>query len=58
MRKAGLREKAKERRGVGTAAMKAAGMNEAQWAQKHDPLFKVRGKERHRKLCAIKGKKA
>lgn len=49
----GRRTEAKQRRNKGLGAMKAANMNHAQWSQKHDPLFGVKGKERHR---LIRGK--
>ena len=44
------RSEAKARRGKGILAMEKAGMDHAAWTQKHDPLFKVKGKERHRRL--------
>jgi hypothetical protein len=33
--------------------MKKAGMCHNEWTQKHDPLFRVGGKERHRELQKI-----
>jgi hypothetical protein len=46
------RAQAKLKRGFGRLAMKAAGYseNEMAWAQKHDPLYKVKGKARHQAL--------
>ena len=41
---------AKHKRGYGQLAMAERGMTQAQWTQKHDPLFKVKGKERHKKM--------
>ena len=41
------RSAAKALRGKGQLAMQSAGMNESQWAQKHDPLFQVKGIKRH-----------
>ena len=38
---------AKLKRNKGLLAMKKAGMTPAEWAQKFDPLFKVKGKVRH-----------
>jgi len=42
------RAAAKAKRGFGGNVMKKANMDQAAWSQKHDPLFKVKGKERHR----------
>jgi len=44
------RAKTKLKRNKGQLAMNAAKMNEAEWAQKHDPLFKVKKKERYQLL--------
>ena len=44
------RATAKLRRGRGELAMKDANMTQAEWAQKHDPLFQIRGKLRHAML--------
>ena len=41
---------AKQKRGYGKLAMKAANMEHNEWAQRHDPLFQIKGKERHNKL--------
>jgi hypothetical protein len=43
---------AKKKRGFGRLAMKEAGFGKDQigWCQRHDPHFKVKGKERHRAL--------
>ncbi len=43
------RQSAKLARDRGQAAMKKAKMNDAQWTQQFDPLFQVKGKERHRR---------
>ena len=48
------RAETKKKRGFGNLAMTEAKMGEDQWAQKHDPLFKIKGKERHRKLKEIR----
>jgi hypothetical protein len=47
------RTAAKLKRGFGKAAMKKEGMDHSQWAKKHDPLFKIKGKERHRRTHQI-----
>lgn len=39
---------AKKKRGYGTLAM--GSLTHDKWAQQHDPLFKIGGIERHRKL--------
>ncbi len=44
------RQSAKLARDRGQAAMKKAKMNHAQWTQQFDPLFQVKGKERHRSV--------
>ena len=46
------RQKASLRRNRGILAMKAANMNEAQWAQHHDPLYGVKGNARRIKSNA------
>ena len=46
------RQKAKANRGKGQKAM--AGVEEAQWAQRHDPLFQVKGLERHLRVRGLK----
>ena len=38
---------AKAKRGKGLLAMEKAGMTPAEWAQRTDPLFKIKGKIRH-----------
>ena len=38
---------AKALRNKGQGAIKKLGSTEIQWCQEHDPLFKVKGKERH-----------
>jgi len=42
----------KLKRGKGQLAMK--GMKEHEWAQKFDPLFKVKGKVRHVRVQRLK----
>jgi len=44
---------AKQKRGFGQFAMEKAGMNQSQWARKFDPLFQIKGKERHRRLYQV-----
>ena len=46
------RQKAKLNKERGQLAMKKAGMSEVEWSQKHDPLLRVKGKERHRRVHA------
>jgi hypothetical protein len=41
---------AKNNRGKGKIAMETAKMDQAQWAQKHDPLFRVKGMKRHERM--------
>lgn len=41
------RQQAKLARGRGQLAMRQAGMNHARWTQQFDPLFQVKGQERH-----------
>ena len=43
------RAEAKKRRGYGLLSIPEK-MSVVQWAQKHDPLFKIGGKERHKRL--------
>lgn len=42
------RAKAKKERGCGKLAM--GNYTQAEWTRKHDPLYKVKGKERHLKM--------
>jgi hypothetical protein len=42
----------KKARGKGTLAMSESGMTLAQWTQNHDPLFGIKGIERHNRLKA------
>jgi len=44
---------AKKKRNRGQLAMGNL-ITQAQWAQRHDPLFKVKGKERHRQLHKVR----
>jgi len=46
------RANSKLRRGYGRLAMERAGCDQAAWAQRHDPLFRVKGIERHIRLHA------
>ncbi len=42
---------AKAKRDKGQLAIENSKMTEVQWCQEHDPLFQIKGKERHlRKL--------
>lgn len=41
---------AKKKRGKGTLAMEEKGMDQEIWAQKHDPLYRVKGRERHNRM--------
>ena len=50
MKRSKQRQQAKLARGKGQLAMKQAGMNHNQWTQQFDPLFKVKGQERHRRV--------
>lgn len=40
---------AKFKRGYGKLAIEKANMTQNEWSQKYDPLFKIKGKERHRR---------
>ena len=44
------RSAAKAKRGFGKSVMGNLGVSHAEWTQRFDPLFKVKGKERHKKL--------
>jgi len=44
---------AKKKKGFGLLAI-PENMTEAQWAQKHDPLFKVKGIERHKRIHEVR----
>jgi hypothetical protein len=44
------RSNAKLARGRGRLAIERSNISDLEWSQKHDPLFKVKGKERHRRL--------
>jgi len=52
------RAESKKRRGFGRLSiprkMDEIGMNEIVWCQTHDPLFKVKGIERYRKLKEVR----
>ena len=48
------RAETKKKRGFGSLAMTEAKMDQEQWTQKHDPLFKVKGIGRHRKLKEVR----
>jgi hypothetical protein len=45
---------AKALRGKGLGAMNKLGANPVEWGQTLDPLFKVKGKERHARLKELK----
>ena len=45
---------AKALRGKGQGAMRKLGASDVQWCQESDPLFKVKGKERHSRLNQIR----
>jgi len=47
------RQENKAKRGFGKRAMDKVGASPAEWAQKSDPLFKVRGITRHKKIKGI-----
>ena len=44
------RSKSKLRRGKGVLAMQEKGVTELEWMKAHDPLYKVKGQERHNLL--------
>lgn len=44
------RAKAKFKRGKGILAIKEAKMGHLEWSIKHDPLYRVKGIERYRKI--------
>lgn len=44
---------AKKKRGYGLLAIPEK-MSVVKWGQKHDPLFKIGGKERHRKMMEVR----
>lgn len=46
------RAEAKKKRGFGSLVMDNT--DPIVWAQKHDPLFKIKGIERHRKMKEIR----
>ena len=48
------RADAKKKRGKGILAMEEKGMDQATWVQKHDPLFRVKGKERHERMWEVR----
>ena len=43
------RTAAKMKRGFGELARKQANLDKDEWSKKHDPMFKIKGKERHNK---------
>jgi len=47
------RAEAKKKRGYGYLAI-PKNTTAAKWTQKHDPLYKVKGKERHRRMKEIR----
>jgi len=44
----------KEKRGFGKNVVKKLGSSLDEWSQRHDPLFKVKGVERHKLLKGIR----
>lgn len=44
------RGQSKLKRGFGKLAMEKMGASESEWCQKFDPLFKVKGIERHKRI--------
>ena len=48
------RAAAKKKRGKGTLAMEERKMDQAEWTQKHDPLYKVKGQERHERMRKVR----
>jgi len=48
------RAAAKKKRGKGTLAMEEKGMDQAEWAQKYDPLYKVKSQERHKRMKGVR----
>lgn len=47
------RQNAKKERGKGQSYIKSKGLTEEQFAQQNDPLFKIKGIERHLKRKGI-----
>jgi len=48
------RAETKKKRGFGSLAMTEAKMDQEQWTQKHDPLFKIGGKLRYLKMKEVR----
>ena len=48
------RASAKARRGKGILAMEERKMDQATWTQKHDPLYRVKGQERHNRIQEVR----
>lgn len=44
------RSEAKLKRGFGKLAVQASGLSEIDWCRKRDPLYKIKGIDRHRRL--------
>ncbi len=42
----------KKDRDKGVLAMKEAKMNQSEWTRNHDPLYNIKGKERHKRLTS------
>ena len=51
------RQKSKFNRNKGKKAMKQAEMDQAQWTAKYDPLYNLKGQERHNKIRSTRCKK-
>lgn len=47
------RVETKKARGKGQLAMKEAKMNLVEWTRHHDPLYSIKGKERHKRMCSL-----
>ncbi|MFW6311768.1 MAG: hypothetical protein ACOC1K_05985 [Nanoarchaeota archaeon] len=44
---------AKKVRGKGQLAMEESKMNLVEWTRHHDPLYSIKGKERHKRMCSL-----
>jgi hypothetical protein len=48
------RATAKKKRDKGILAIEERGMEQAEWAQKHDPLYQIKGQERHKRMQGVR----
>jgi len=48
------RAEAKKKRGKGTLAMEERKMDQAAWCQLHDPLYQIKGQERHKRMQGVR----